>query len=592
MFRPGAYEVDAPMGYYVHIVGIGATPEDVVFENSTGPHVPCNNMLPQPGQLVTFWRTAERFKRIGDMDWFVSQAAPLRDLHVTGNLNLHKEGSHGSGGYLANSYVEGNIEGGGQQQWFTRNCYVGGQWNGIGWSAVFVGVESGTNEEHLSRSTCTREGNGGQTVVVDEAPLVAEKPFISVDPVAPSKFNLNVPHPMTNARSSSWSYNTTVYPFEQVYVTTEADTAADINAKLAAGLHVVVSPGIYKLNAPLKIERNDQVLLCLGLTTLLATHGNAAVEVAAGVGGVRVAGCILEAGVIQSEALLQWGDRSAKTQTEPSFIFDLFTRIGGPSFEGHKGNEAKAKISIQIDSDDVVADHLWLWRGDHYLDDNVSTDASVPDKIGITRLGELYNANGLVVTGDRVRVYNLAVEHAVEDQVVWSGEDGEVYFFQCEIPYDVDLVWANNKYVSYRVTENVTRHHAYGVGTYSYFIDFPVWMEQGFSVPPAVEDTIYYPFLVKLSQSSEVAEQGGSGVNTTINGKGPGVGLNGEWHQMALRCAFASEGPTQAPPTEGEQMYWIIVIGAAAVLALFGFYMWRQGAPTPRPETELAEAMT
>ena len=38
------------------------------------------------------------------------------------------------------------------------------------------------------------------------------------------------------------------------------DTAAVINAKLSAGLHVVLSPGIYKLDAPLQLYSTEWVL--------------------------------------------------------------------------------------------------------------------------------------------------------------------------------------------------------------------------------------------------------------------------------------------------------------------------------------------
>jgi hypothetical protein len=45
--------------------------------------------------------------------------------------------------------------------------------------------------------------------------------------------------------------------------------------------------------------------------------------------------------------------------------------------------------------------------------------------------------NGLIVKGDNVTAYGAAVEHFLEDQVIWEGDNGEMYFFQCELPYDV-----------------------------------------------------------------------------------------------------------------------------------------------------------
>jgi hypothetical protein len=40
---------------------------------------------------------------------------------------------------------------------------------------------------------------------------------------------------------------------------TNGDSAADINAKLKQGLHVVISPGIYQLQESLVIAHDNQV---------------------------------------------------------------------------------------------------------------------------------------------------------------------------------------------------------------------------------------------------------------------------------------------------------------------------------------------
>lgn len=550
LFKPGNYSVDFPMGYYVHVAGIGATPEDVVFEGGSGPHTPCNNMLPGPGQLVTFWRTAERFKRVGNMDWFVSQAAPVRDVHITGDLNLWYPGSYGSGGYLANAIVDGTIQGGSQQQFFARNLYVGNTWNGIEYNTVLVGAQSGANSSRFDDSRCHGYKPDAQTVVIDKVPLVAEKPFIAVDANDDSKYNLHVPHAKVNSTGPSFVDPATIYPFEQVYVTRESDTATQINAKLASGLHVVISPGVYNLDVALKVQHDDQVLLCLGLASLIPTHGTAAIEVASGIGGVRVAGCILQASPVESPQLLKWGDKGATSSPTPSFIFDVFTRVGGPAFEGHRGNDAAADTMVEINSDDIYADHLWLWRGDHYLDATQNTDANTFDPIGMTRLGDLHNPHAITVSGDRVTIYGLFAEHSTEEQVVWSGEDGKVYFFQCEIPYDVDQEWERHEYAAYKVTDGVQRHQAWGVGVYSFFRDFPVFMKNAFEVPPAVKDHIHYPFVLKLFEGDEAFYNGGSGIRHTLNGEGPAVGLTGQRYEFHMMCNWngVNPGPGPSPP--------------------------------------------
>lgn len=105
--------------------------------------------------------------------------------------------------------------------------------------------------------------------------------------------------------------------FESVYVANaEYDTARSINAKLQAGLHVVMAPGVYNLEASLRLVQNGQVLLRIGMATLIPTNGNAVVTVGGNVTGARVSGLLLQAGTTASSALLQWGgntDGAART---------------------------------------------------------------------------------------------------------------------------------------------------------------------------------------------------------------------------------------------------------------------------------------
>jgi hypothetical protein len=65
------------------------------------------------------------------MLWAVSQAAPLRRVHVDHDLSLYEYlppwefAGYASGGFLANAKVGGTVHYGSQQQWLTRNCEVG-----------------------------------------------------------------------------------------------------------------------------------------------------------------------------------------------------------------------------------------------------------------------------------------------------------------------------------------------------------------------------------------------------------------------------------------------------------------------------------
>ncbi len=59
------------------------------------------------------------------------------------------------------------------------------------------------------------------------------------------------------------------------------------------------------------------------------------------------------------------------------------------------------------------------------------------------------------------------MEHMLGDQVVWNGERGQTYFFQSELPYDVNQTNFGDKgFVGYRVGSEVRDHDAFGLGVY------------------------------------------------------------------------------------------------------------------------------
>ena len=95
MFKPGKYDVDAPVGYYTTVHGLGETPSDVTFISPRGVYSEEQDYN-IGGALSTFWRGAENFRseatqnwQVGTgMMWAVSQAAPLRRVDVANDLLL------------------------------------------------------------------------------------------------------------------------------------------------------------------------------------------------------------------------------------------------------------------------------------------------------------------------------------------------------------------------------------------------------------------------------------------------------------------------------------------------------------------------
>ena len=117
--------------------------------------------------------------------------------------------------------------------------------------------------------------------------------------------------------------------FINVYAAQATDSAATINSKLAEGLDILIQPGNYHLSESLKVNKAGQVILGIGMATLISTNGNACIEVG-DVDSVRIAGVILEAGTKKSDTLLKWGSGNFKgSSTTPGVMSDVFARVGG-----------------------------------------------------------------------------------------------------------------------------------------------------------------------------------------------------------------------------------------------------------------------
>jgi hypothetical protein len=444
LFKPGNYNITTNVGFYTQLLGLGLLPDAVVINGGVnvnadwmGGNATCN-----------FWRGAENMEIIpssGTDVWAVSQAAPLRRVDIHGSLQLDDNG-WSSGGFLADSNVTGQVNSGSQQQWLSRNDQWG-SWNGSNWNMVFVGDKNAPSNTFPSPPYTT----------VSQTPAVREKPFLYID--QSGNYQVFVPALRTNSQGTTWSGGSpagTSMPINQFYIAKPGDSASTLNNALAQGLNLLFTPGIYHLSSSININRANTIILGLGLATLVPDNGATPMTVA-DVDGVSIAGLLFDAGTTNSPVLLQVGpsSSSASHAANPTVLSDVFFRVGG-SMAG------KASQSLVINSNDVIADHMWIWRADHGKDDstvgwNVNTAA-----------------NGLIVNGNNVTAYGLFVEHYQQYQVIWNGNGGRTYFFQNELPYDPPNqgAWMNgstNGYAAYKVGSSVTSHEAWGLGSYCYF---------------------------------------------------------------------------------------------------------------------------
>jgi len=473
LFKPGTYgTADSPLnfqvGYYTEVAGLGASPNDVVINGS----VYVRNQCDSSGciALNNFWRslsnltinvTTPNFGCYSGEFWAVSQAAPMRRVHVTnGNVTLmdYCTGpSFASGGFIADSAFEGGtVINGSQQQWLTRNSALDGWTNGV-WNQVFSGVVGAPAECFPAQASC-----GGPYTTLATSPVTREKPFLYVD--ASGKYKVFLPAVQRNSVGTTWANGPasgSSISIEQFFVAKPTDDARTINNALERGKNLIFTPGIYHLNNTIEVKRRDTVVLGLGLATLIPDKGNVAMSVA-NVEGVKLAGLLFDAGPINSPVLLQLGNRrddddhgrddARSDPSNPTSLSDVFFRIGGAT-------PGKATTSLIINSDNVILDDIWAWRADH--GNGVGWTANTAN-------------TGLIVNGDNVTAYGLFVEHYQKYQVIWNGENGRTIFFQNELPYDPPskAAWSHDGTVGYaalKVSDNVKAFNGYGMGSYSFF---------------------------------------------------------------------------------------------------------------------------
>ncbi|MFI5759022.1 discoidin domain-containing protein [Streptomyces sp. NPDC051569] len=458
LFKPGTYNnINANLGFYTSISGLGLSPDDTTFNGDVTVDAGWFN----GNATQNFWRSAENLALnpvSGTDRWAVAQAAPFRRMHVKGGLNLAPNGyGWASGGYIADSKIDGTVGPYSQQQWYTRDSSVGGWTNGV-WNMVFSGVQGAPAQGFPAQPYTT----------LDTTPVSREKPFLYLDG---ANYKVFVPAKRTNARGTSWGNGAPQgdsISLDQFYVVKPGATASTINAALAQGLNLLFTPGIYHVDQSINVTRANTVVLGLGLATIVPDNGVTAMKVS-DVDGVKLAGFLIDAGTVNSNTLLEVGPSGATAShaANPTTVQDVFVRIGG-------AGAGKATTSMVINSKDTIIDHTWLWRADHGA--GIGWDTNRADY-------------GLKVNGANVLATGLFVEHFNKYDVQWSGENGKTIFFQNEKAYDApNQASVQNGsvkgFAAYKVDDSVNTHEGWGLGSYCNFTSDPtIQQDHGFEVP-------------------------------------------------------------------------------------------------------------
>ncbi|MFJ9938473.1 discoidin domain-containing protein [Streptomyces virginiae] len=459
LFKPGTYNgLNAQIGFYTSISGLGLSPDDTTINGDVTVDAGWFN----GNATQNFWRSAENLalNPVNGTDrWAVSQAAPFRRMHVKGGLNLAPNGyGWASGGYIADSKIDGQVGNYSQQQWYTRDSSIGGWSNGV-WNQVFSGTQGAPAQGFPNPPYTT----------LDTTPVSREKPFLYLDG---SEYKVFVPAKRVNARGTSWGNGTapqgSSIPLSQFYVVRPGASAATINQAVTQGLHLLFTPGVYHVDRTIQVNRPGTVVLGLGLATIVPDNGVTAMKVG-DVDGVRLAGFLIDAGPVNSPSLLEIGPAGTTTDhaADPTTVQDVFIRVGG-------AGPGRATVGMVVNNHDTIVDHTWIWRADH--GDGVGWETNRSDY-------------GFRVNGDDVLATGLFVEHFNKYDVQWNGERGRTIFFQNEKAYDAPNQAAIQNgsikgYAAYRVADSVDVHEGWGLGSYCYYnVDPTIRQEHGFQAP-------------------------------------------------------------------------------------------------------------
>jgi hypothetical protein len=533
LFKPGTYgsttdPLDFQVGFYTEVAGLGQNPDDVTINGSIDVYNQSDGTA-----LDNFWRSLSNLHinvtgpggngmagcYANTEFWAVSQAAPVRRLDITGNttfMDYCTSPSYASGGFVADtSFGATSVPvNGSQQQFYVRNSVMGGWSNGV-WNQVFSG-DVGAPAQSFGMTDSSGAAEPPYTTLAT-TPASREKPYLYVGPNG--GYRVFVPSAKTDSVGTTWQKGQTPgrsMLLRRFFVATPGDSAKTINAALAQGQNLLLTPGIYNTTQTIAVKRADTVVLGLGLATIEPDAGNIAMTTA-DVPGIDIAGIIFDAGAEKSHALLRVGSTAAgerpgqqvaASAADPTALQDVFFRVGG----AHVGRVINALV---VNSNDTILDDIWSWRADH------------SEKAADTGWTVNTAQNGVVVNGNYVTATGLFAEHYQNYNLLWNGQHGETIFFQNELPYDApnQAAWTHDGqpgFPGYKVADSVTTHSAYGLGSYIFTnVDPTLHSADGFEVPNAPRVTMHDLVTISLNAAGtidHVINGVGGAVTPTVQG--------------------------------------------------------------------------
>jgi hypothetical protein len=208
-------------------------------------------------------------------------------------------------------------------------------------------------------------GSCEQNTVLPSSPVTEEEPFLYIGPQG--DWDVYVPAVQRSSSGPSWASGTeagTSIPVSRFFIANPGTPVLEIDAALALGRDLILTPGVYDLEQPIVVSRSDTVVLGLGFATLVPERGNASMIVLPN-NGVKLSGLIFDAGPTNSPVLLSVGapnpfGGSQVSANDPDLVQDVFFRIGGA-----ETTPVSATTSFLDNADNSIIDDVWAWRADH-----------------------------------------------------------------------------------------------------------------------------------------------------------------------------------------------------------------------------------
>src|SRR5260370_17737698 len=201
--------------------------------------------------------------------WAVSQAAPMRRVAINGFttfMDYCGPKAFASGGFVADSKLNGVLNGR-QQQWITRNSKID-FWTNAVWNQVFSGVIGGPAQSFPSPTYPT----------LANSPITREAPYLYVD--AAGKYNVFVPSVQHNTSGTTWASGPTPgasIPIDRFFLARPTDSVERINEQLADRKNLVLTPGVYLLDEPIRVKPPNTWVLAFGFPSLLPEVAHTAI---------------------------------------------------------------------------------------------------------------------------------------------------------------------------------------------------------------------------------------------------------------------------------------------------------------------------